>query len=128
MTCNMDWLRAIINKSYIFLSGLSDHELFGVFCIPIIALTIWVLIANLPDMINYLKRKCRARKARKATPKTFAGARTGTVPKIKTVAPPAYNNRASNCPQKIKTISSPIPRAFSVKSDLDVEKLKKILN
>ena len=121
MACNIDWFRSASNKIYAFLSGLSGNELFEAFCIIFIALTVLVLIPGLVEMFRCQRRR---RKQKKSTQKKYEQAGIS----LKTVTPPTDNNNASPCPQKIITISSPVPRASSVKPDLDVEKLKKILN
>ena len=121
MFYNMDWLRAGIDKIYIFLSGLSDYELCELLCILIITLAVWGFLPSLPGLVRYLKRK---HKAKNVSQKTFAGVN----PTTKVVVSSTDSTKTSLYSQKIKTILSPIPKADSTKPELDVEELKKILN
>lgn len=121
MIYNMDWLRTIIDKLYLYLSELPDYELFEVFCILIISLVAWGFLPSLPDMIRYLRR---SRKEKSVSQKTLWNASTET----KTVTLPNERSRTSTCSQKDNTISSSIPQAFSEKPELDIKELKKMLN
>lgn len=126
MTFNMDWLRAIIDKLYIYLSGLSDYELFKAFLFLIIfAVEAWIFLPEIPNLIRYLNQK---RKSKKASQRASQAA--GTTPNTAsgTATLPAYGSKTSNCTQSGKTLSASVPRASSAKPELDIEELKRLLD
>lgn len=126
MVFNMDWLRAIIDKLYIYLCGLSDYELFEAFFILIIVTVVaWVFLPEIPNISKYLSQN---RKTKKASQKLSPAADTAPNTVSETVTLPADSRRTSSCSQKCKTISAPALRASCAKPELDIEELKELLN
>ena len=121
MTYNMDWLRAIIDKAYVYLSGLSDFELYELICVLCIALAALLLLPELPDMCRWLRQK---HKTRNGSPNKSPA--TDTTSKVVTLS--ADSCKTSSSSKKSKNMTASAPRASSVKPELDVEELKKILN